>query len=510
MDSHDRGSDSTGAAPPAGDAGLRHADSTVAASAVIRHLAARCLMPGFTGTELPEWVRTAYRDGLRAVCLYGSNIVDPDQFSHLCGELRALGEITVALDEEGGDVTRVHYLHGSPEPGNGVLGRIDDPDATRSSARRIGQELDRFGVTLALAPVADINSSPENPVIGARSFGTDPDLVGRHTAQWIEGMQETGVAACAKHFPGHGDTNVDSHHGHPVVTVEADLLRRRELVPFRAAIAAGVATMMTSHIVFSALDPEHPATFSKAILSDLLRGRLGFTGAIVTDALDMKGAGGGIGIPEAAVRALAAGCDLLCTGSETTEADYLAVLDAVVAAVLDGRLPLARLRDAGDRAVSLVRAPGAAAAHLLGDPKLERTLIRDTFTLSVAAHEWLIDPAPIELVQVDSIANPAVGFVPWGPASILPEVRVVAAGSPDPDLEAPLVGLPADAKVAVVGRDVGPGHTALVVAARLRAAGHRVIVIDCGWPRDAADIATRGGSRAVSQVLVDLLMPTTD
>lgn len=172
--------------------------------AALRRLAAGVLMPGFAGAVVPEWVREAYRGGLRSVCVHGTNIVDTPQFSRLCAELRALGEITVSLDEEGGDVTRLHYLEGSPEPGNGVLGRLDDGEATRDSARRIGEELAAYGVTLALGPVADVNSSDDNPVIGARSFGTDPELVGRHTAHWIEGMQSTGVAACAKHFPGHG------------------------------------------------------------------------------------------------------------------------------------------------------------------------------------------------------------------------------------------------------------------------------------------------------------------
>lgn len=468
-------------------------------------------MPGFVGATLPDWVRDAYLGGLRSICLHGNNIVDTTQLSRLCGELRELGEITIALDEEGGDVTRLHYLHGSPEPGNGVLGRLDDSGATRESARRIGEELAAFGVTLALGPVADINSSSDNPVIGARSFGTDPELVGRHTAHWIEGMQSTGVMACAKHFPGHGDTSVDSHHGQPVVGAAAELLLARELVPFASAIAAGVASVMTSHIVIPALDPTQPATFSRRILVDLLRERLGYQGVVVSDALDMQGASGGIGVPEAAVRALLAGCDVLCTGAETIEGDYLEVVEAIVEAVLDSRLPLARLREAHSRSRSLTRLPSPLSAPLFGAQAsgqgLDPARIQATFSLSPAASEWLDDPASPTLVQVDSLANPAVGMVPWGPACVRADVPVIG-GVAGIEGAAGIGGqsLDAGAKVAVVGRGIGTAHPALDVAAALREQGRHVILVDCGWPRGEADIATRGGSRAVSEALVGLLL----
>lgn len=475
--------------------------------AALRRLAAGVLMPGFAGAVVPEWVREAYRGGLRSVCVHGTNIVDTPQFSRLCAELRALGEITVSLDEEGGDVTRLHYLEGSPEPGNGVLGRLDDGEATRDSARRIGEELAAYGVTLALGPVADVNSSDDNPVIGARSFGTDPELVGRHTAHWIEGMQSTGVAACAKHFPGHGDTSVNSHHSQPVVGAAAELLLARELVPFASAVAAGVASVMTSHIVIPALDPQQPATFSRRILVDLLRGRLGYQGVVISDALDMQGASGGIGVPEAAVRALLAGCDLLCTGADTTETEYASVVDALVAAVFSGRLPVARLEEAWTRATSLARPPALLSLAPSSGPSLEASRVQLTFDVSAAAAAWLDDPAPVALLQVASLANPAVGMVPWGPASVRPDVPVIGAGAVVDT--AALVGAEvpvAGAKVAVVGRDIGSTHPALAVAAALREQGHHVIVVNCGWPRGASDLATRGGSSAVSEALVNLLL----
>ena len=166
-----------------------------------------------------------------------------------------------------------------------------------------------------LAPVADVNSNPLNPVIGVRSFGAEPALVGRHVAAYIRGLQAAGVAAVTKHFPGHGDTSADSHHELPTVTVDADTLERRELVPFDAAVAAGTLGVMTSHILVPALDDQQPATFSAPLLSRLRR-RSGFSGVIVSDALDMAGASGGRDIAEAAVLALTAGVDL--SASEPT------------------------------------------------------------------------------------------------------------------------------------------------------------------------------------------------
>ncbi len=152
-----------------------------------------------------------------------------------------------------------------------MLGRIDDLAATEASAQRIGLELAAVGFTLDLAPTADVNTNADNPVIGTRSFGDDAALVARHTAAWVRGLQSTGIAACAKHFPGHGDTAVDSHLGLPVVDVPLATLEARELLPFVAAIEAGVATIMTSHIVLPPLDPAAPATMSRAILTGLLR-----------------------------------------------------------------------------------------------------------------------------------------------------------------------------------------------------------------------------------------------
>ncbi|MBB0232980.1 glycoside hydrolase family 3 protein, partial [Streptomyces calidiresistens] len=189
-------------------------------------------------------------------------------------------------------VTRLEVRTGSSVPGSLALGAVDDPDLTRAVAADIGRRLVARGVTLNWAPSADVNSNPDNPVIGSRSFGADPELVARHTVAYVEGLQSAGVAACVKHFPGHGDTDVDSHLAMPRIGVDRDTLTARELLPFRAAIAAGTRSVMSAHILVPALDPELPGTLSPAVLTDLLRapvaeGGLGFDGVVVTDGMEM-------------------------------------------------------------------------------------------------------------------------------------------------------------------------------------------------------------------------------
>jgi len=486
----------------------------------IRRLAAGTLMPGFSGIAVPVWILDAYDAGLAAVCLYGTNVASPVQLRDLCAGLRAHSPSTlIAVDEEGGDVTRLHYLTGSPQPGNAVLGRLDDVTLTATSAATIGQELASLGINLNLAPDADVNSEADNPVIGVRSFGAEPDLVARHTAAWIRGLEDSGVASCAKHFPGHGSTTTDSHLELPRVSADAATLEARELVPFRALVEARGATVMTSHILVDALDPENPATFSSRILQGLLREELGFEGVILTDALDMAGASAQTGVPEAAVRALLAGADLLCLGSDTGPELYEQTLAAITAAVAEGRLDPARLADAAGRVAALsARFPAAGPAEIHqatprgisskpGSPALDSAVldpavldagrIREAFEVSAAAENWLAREEAVAIVQVDTGANFAVGQVPWGPAAATD--AVVGEGE-----------VPDGAKVAVVGRGLDADHPLWTVFSRLRAEGHAVIAVECGWPRGGADIVTYGASLAVSQALCGLLLGGQD
>ncbi|MFE9247424.1 glycoside hydrolase family 3 protein [Streptomyces sp. NPDC007088] len=329
-------------------------------SARLRRLAHAVLMPGFVGTSAPPWLLDALAGGLGGVCYFGHNV--SGSTAALSREIHRAGTAVIATDEEGGTVSRLHGAQGSPHVGAAVLGRVDDPALTAEVARGIARDVRRAGIDLVLAPVVDVNSDPANPVIGVRSYGGEPDLVGRHAAAFVEAVQAEGVAACAKHFPGHGDTKVDTHAGLAVVDVDLPTLRSRELVPFAAAIAAGARCVMTAHIVFPALD-DAPATLSAPLLA-LLREELGFEGVVVSDAVDMRAISETAGFAEGVVLALAAGVDLVCLGnpalpgagataSATGEEEFRTALDAVLAAVGEGRLPTARLEEAAGRVAAL-------------------------------------------------------------------------------------------------------------------------------------------------------------
>jgi beta-N-acetylhexosaminidase len=334
-----------------------------------RQLVSAVLLPGFTGTAVPDWLARAIDDGLAGVCVFAGNVGPPmsiprgaqaerasPPFEALTAALheRRAGFL-VASDEEGGTVTRLEHREGSSWPAASALGRLDDVAVTQAVAAAIGAQCRAAGVDLALAPVADVNSEPENPVIGVRSFGATPSRVARHTAAFVRGLQGAGTAGTAKHFPGHGATLVDSHRGLPVVDADVDTLRRRELPPFAAAVEAGVRCVLTAHVLFPALD-DRPATMSPAVLG-LLRRELGFTGVLISDAVDMAAIAATVGIGPGAVAAVAAGVDLVCIGNPDNgyvdESGYREVRDALLAALADGTLPRERVAEAGQRVAEL-------------------------------------------------------------------------------------------------------------------------------------------------------------
>ena len=256
-------------------------------SGTLDRLARGCILAGFAGTTAPAWLSRELDEGLGGVVLFARNVGEQEELRNLTGSIRVSPETVVAIDEEGGDVTRLEADRGSSVPGHLALGAVDDLALTEQIARALADELSAVGITLNLAPVADVNTNPLNPVIGVRSFGADPALVSRHVAVFVTGLQAGGVAACAKHFPGHGATDVDSHLDLPVVRATREELLAGELLPFRAAVAAGARAIMSAHLVVPSID-EVPATLSHAQLTGLLRDELGFTRAIVTDALEMK------------------------------------------------------------------------------------------------------------------------------------------------------------------------------------------------------------------------------
>ncbi|MGA1837508.1 beta-N-acetylhexosaminidase [Herbiconiux sp. 11R-BC] len=500
----------------------------MSAATSVRRTVLGTLLPGFMGTTLPGWVERMLREGLGGVCLFGENIVSASQLRSLTSAILAANpRALIAIDEEGGDVTRLHYDRGAPYPGNAVLGRLDDLAATGAVAARVGAELRAAGVNLDFAPDVDINSNPLNPVIGIRSFGTEPAAVARHSAAWVRGLQSQGVAASIKHFPGHGDTAQDSHLSLPTVDVPLEVLRSRELLPFAAAVDAGALTVMTSHILLPQLDAEHPATFSSVILQGLLRGELGFDGVIVSDALDMVGASGTIGIPAAAVSALAAGCDLLCIGTKNTEEQLEQIVARVEAALAAGELEPARLADAQERLARLV-ARLAAAGPAAGSapsattpsastpsPSLEsaegpdQRRVADSFAVDPEADALLRGPG-WQFVRVDTAANIAVGVVPWGPFRALHDAGVHLVGQEvtEADWRERIEDIPESAYVLVIGKDNQRRPEVVALVDELRRRHPAVVTVDMGWPGDDsgyAQVATYGASALVGSALAGFL-----
>ncbi len=314
----------------------------------LRHQVGQLLMAGFPGPSLPAELRAIAREfSLGGVIFFKRNVEDPEQVAEVAREIRQLGTEDVpwvAVDQEGGRVARFKRPF-TEWPPMLTLGRSRDDELARRFARALAAELSAVGVTLDFAPVLDILTNVKNPAIGDRALAEDGAIVSRLGVAIIEELQGAGIAACGKHFPGHGDTGVDSHHELPVVEHGLDRLRAVEFAPFRAAISAGVASMMTAHVLVPALDETYPATLSSRIVRPLLREELGFDGVILTDDMEMKAIAAHHGVPQAAVRAIAAGVDgvLVCGGDIELQA---ATLEAIVHAIEDETLPLSRVDDA--------------------------------------------------------------------------------------------------------------------------------------------------------------------
>ncbi|MDH2425162.1 glycoside hydrolase family 3 N-terminal domain-containing protein [Sphaerisporangium sp. TRM90804] len=471
----------------------------------LRRLAAGTLLAAFPGTTAPDWVVRHLENGLGGVTLFGFNVESAEQLAGLTRRLRSAGEPVISLDEEGGDVTRLAYHVGSPYPGNAALGAVDDVELTRSIYRSIGDDLARCGVNLDMAPDADVNTADDNPVIGTRSFGSDAALVARHTVAAVSGLQDAGVAACVKHFPGHGATRQDSHLEIPTVDVSREVLWERELVPFRAAIAAGTRSIMTAHVRVPVLTGGAPATLSAAALTELLRGELGYDGVVVSDALDMHAITDSVGLDGGAVLSLAAGSDLLCLGPLPTREQILVVQNAIVAAVLDGRLPAARLEEAAERVARLRGWCGAPREQSRDGNVIGLVAARRAVSVSGTAAP-LVDPF---LVEVDTPPTIAVGDVPWGFAAWLPDAEITRVKPDDAD-PAGLLERARGRSLVIVVKDAHRHRASQDVVSALLAARPDAIVVEMGlpiWrPTAAAYIATYGAARANAQAAAELLL----
>jgi beta-N-acetylhexosaminidase len=338
-------------------------------------LAGERVMVGFEGFEPSADLRRLLREfRVGGVILFARNVDGPEQLAELVRELQSLARdaghdlpLLVAVDQEGGRVQRLRAPW-TLWPPLRALGRGGSEEVARQVGAALAAELSSCGIRLDFAPVVDVDTNPANPVIGDRSFGDDPERVGRLGAAMIRGLQEGGVAACAKHFPGHGDTGVDSHLELPVVDHSLSRLRDVELRPFRAAVEAEVATIMTAHVLVRDLDPGVPATLSARIIGELLRGELKFPGVVVADDLEMGAIAKAWPAGDAAVRAARAGCDLLpvCKAPDAQAAAVEGLVRALEAEELrwkDAEDSLARVRRLKERFTLPYRDPDPRAAR---------------------------------------------------------------------------------------------------------------------------------------------------
>jgi beta-N-acetylhexosaminidase len=340
-------------------------------------------LPGTTIT--PEMRSLAKEFSLGGVILFARNIEAPEQVAEMSVDVQGLATslpLWVSVDQEGGRVARLKAPF-TEWPPMAVLGRSGDVQLAQRFATALAAELRAVGITLDYAPVLDIHTNPKNPIIGDRALAQDAESVARLGSAIIRGLQENGIAACGKHFPGHGDTSVDSHLELPLVEHAPDRIRRVECVPFREAILADVAFIMTAHILVPSFDEEKPATLSPRIVKALLRGELEFPGVIVSDDLEMKAIAKTYTVPQAAVDAIAAGCDalLVCSGDVDVQA---ATLEALVHAVEEERIPYKRLEDALTR---LRR----AKERFLTAPVTSRKTARIRQVLGCDAHQRIVE-----------------------------------------------------------------------------------------------------------------------
>jgi beta-N-acetylhexosaminidase len=318
---------------------------------------------GVAGAELRPEEAALLRDGVRSVVLFTRNYSDAPQLARLAASIRhAAGrEALVSVDQEGG---RVQRFRGAPFPDQPEARALGErgADAVVRATRDTALALRACGVNMNLAPVLDVDSNPANPVIGRRAFGREPHSVAQLGAACVHAMQSCGVAACGKHFPGHGDTDVDSHLALPMLPHDLSRLEHLELIPFRAAIMADVAAIMSAHVVLEAIDPGVPATLSRTVITRMLRQALRFDGLVLTDDFEMKAIADRFEAGEAAVRAVEAGCDLVLVCKSLDR--QRRVIEALAEAIAGGRLPRERVAASRARLERVLRHyPGPAAAR---------------------------------------------------------------------------------------------------------------------------------------------------
>lgn len=401
--------------------------TTHSSQLTIKQKIGQLLMCGFDGQTIPPHMDTLFRDyHIGGIIFFRRNVARAEQIKQLTDALQQQAAqynsipLSIAIDQEGGMVARIDQ-DVTVMPGQMTLGAAGKAEYAYEAGRISGMELAQLGITVNFAPVLDVNNNALNPVIGIRSFGEEAELVAQFGRSMIDGYQRMGVSACAKHFPGHGDTTADSHYELPSVAHDLERIHAVELVPFKAAIEAEVDMIMTAHVQFPALEPDgKPATISHRVLTELLREELGFNGLIVTDCLEMNAISEGIGVGTGAVEAFKAGADLILVSHQLDR--QLAAFHALEAAVHSGEISEARLNQSVERILKLkaVQQQRMAEAEQqwskIGDSKswmlceqmmqAAVTLVQDKhkhIPLSTEKNTLVIFPEVRESTQVDEV-----------------------------------------------------------------------------------------------------------
>src|SRR5450432_1081343 len=476
----------------------------------------RQLMHSFEGLSVPESILDGVRHGdIAAFCLFrGKNVSSPAQVRELTSSILNAAEVggqfppIIGIDQEGGQLIAI--CEGATElPGNMARGATRSTSLAKQAGEVLGRELLAMGINLDFAPSLDINLSPTNPVIGSRSFGDDPQLVADLGVALIKGMQGVGVFATAKHFPGHGDTSTDSHLTLPVLPHSLDRLRQVELVPFRAAIDADVAAIMTAHILVSAVDGHNPATVSPAVLN-MLRLELGYQGLTMSDAMDMQ-AVATLGKEHSVKAALQAGIDLVILGHLTDQLSLAASLRPLEDSAAVGRIRAAQAKI--PHTLPPLDVVGCAEHQHVAQEIADRsiTLVRDNNRLALRpapeAKIAVITPYSENLTPADTSADTEIGLAP----AIEKRHRNVQSiqfrrGSTSADIQ-DVVQVALAAEIVIVGTVNAyhdPVQAGLVKA--LQANGKAPIVVSLRTPYDLAefpDIETYLCAYSVRDVAVE-------
>lgn len=314
------------------------------------------LVAGVNGTQMDESTKNLIqKHKVGGFIFFSDHLKGPEQTVQFLNQLKEANAdnplpLLLSVDEEGGNVTRLpgglaHF------PTNQIIGNANNPDVSYEVGTILGKGLKEFGFNLDFAPVLDVNSNPENPIISARSFSPDPDIVSELGIQTMKGIQSQNILSSIKHFPGHGDTSVDSHLALPVVNKSLEELESLELIPFKRAIDDGADLIMVAHILLPELDDTYPSSLSKAIVTDLLRKKLNYKGVVITDDMTMKAVADNYGMGEAAVLSVKAGSDLILIAHDAHKART--AMEALKAAVKNGEISEERIDESVKRIINL-------------------------------------------------------------------------------------------------------------------------------------------------------------